>query len=234
MSTNAVVEKGSSGFLSNVSEWGVPAPSQRAVVIPRLLFMQGMSEVVSEGKAKLGDVIDNLSEEVLGGIDKPLEVIPFKCEELWRIVHAKGGKLKKTIPYDHTNSDLPFEATDEDGDLVKNVYTLRYYVLLPKDIAKGGAVPYIVEFKSSASLKAGKKIYTQMYVKNPAANLPPVTNSFNISTFKTNGPDGQPYAATDAKIGRRISETEYKTAFKWYQTLQSTETQVHGDDDVPF
>lgn len=235
MNTDVALEKASSGALTTpkASDWGAPPPSQRAVIIPRLLVMQGMSEIVSNGKAKLGDIADNLSEEVLGGVDKPLEIIPFKCEEIWRVIHAKGGKLKKTLPYDHTTSGLPFEETDEDGDQVKNVYTLRYYALLAKDIAKGGAIPYIIEFRSSASLKAGKKIYTQMYVKNPASGLPPVTHSYDVTTFKTSGPDGQPYAATDVRINRKISEKEYATAFRWFKTLQVEETQAYGDDE-PF
>ena len=69
------------------------------------------------------------------------------------------------------NDNLPWNDK-ENGIEIKRVRRMNFYVMLPKQIDAGTAVPYVLSFKST-SYREGKKLFTQMYMRNRKANLPP-------------------------------------------------------------
>ena len=228
MDTNSLSVKASSEVanMADVSAWGSQELSSQDIVIPRLLIMQGMSEMVTEGKAKFGDIIDNLEEAVVGSFDTPVEIIPFKLERVWRVQKAAGkGELIRTIPIVSNpespdfNDNMPYDDADkETGEAIRNFRAFRYYVVLAKDVEEGTfTLPYMVEFKST-SLKAGKKLATTMYTKNRAAGLSPAARVFELSLSKQSNDNGT-FAVFDVKATRASNKDEQSHAFDWFKQL---------------
>lgn len=239
MSTTDLLVKESSGSLtdsSDVDAWGSQELSSNDINIPRLLVMQGMSEMVTDGKAKFGDIMDNLEEKCVGGFDKPVEIIPFKLERVWRVQSAEGkGELIKTVPVvsnpesPEYNDDMPFEGVNEEtGEAVKNYRAFRFYVLLASDVEEGSVLPYMIEFKST-SLKAGKKLATTMFKKNPAAKLIPAAKVFELSVSKQSNDQGT-YAVFDVKATRMSTDEEINHAFTWFKVLNQGEHKVAEEE----
>ena len=83
-STEVVETKGTEvvNAEQDLNAWGDAPVSARDIIIPKILAMQGLSELVTDGKAKFGDFVDSVTHQVLGSIDKPLEFVPFHMTKL--------------------------------------------------------------------------------------------------------------------------------------------------------
>ena len=78
----------------DLSAWGVEETTTKDLLIPRLMIMQGLSQNVIDGKAKMGDVVDSMANEVIGGKDKPVKFLPFKVEKIFYVEEWKEGHRK--------------------------------------------------------------------------------------------------------------------------------------------
>lgn len=229
-----IANKEPSALATDTGEWGQTEISHQDIIIPRILAMQGMSDMVTSGKAKFGDMVENLNEERLGGIDEPFEIVPFKLERMWRITSGDGKELKDMFPIDSNpvsetyNDNMPYEGVDESGEPIRRYRALRFYVMLPKELENGGALPYLIEFKST-SLRAGKKLATQMFTKNRMANLNPAAKTFELSLSKQSNDNGT-YSVFDVKVSRDTTDEEMVAAFKWFKALQGGGVKVKEED----
>lgn len=202
----------------NLNEWGAGDVSSRDLVIPKILAMQGLSELVSEGKAKLGDFVDSVSGEVLGSIEKPVEFIPFHMEKKWIISRKKKGEGKFEFErYEDVtaqNMDYPFEA-QEGEDTIKYEYTLQFYVLLPHDTS----MPYVISFKST-SLRSGKVLSTQMYVRNRAAGLVPPAYVMELGGKKEKNDKGT-FIVMETKPKGKTPDNLLIECLNWYKVIKA-------------
>jgi hypothetical protein len=74
---------------TNLGDWGSADVSASDVIIPKILCMQATSELVAEGKARMGDFVDSITHEVLGSVDSPIKFIPFHMEKVWIVSEKK-------------------------------------------------------------------------------------------------------------------------------------------------
>ena len=103
---------------------------------------------------------------------------------------------------------------------------------LPSELEEGGALPYMIEFKST-SLRAGKKMATQMYTKNLASGLSPAAKVFVLSLTKEQNDKGT-FAVFDVAVDRNSTGDEQAEALKWFKLLGSGAAKVHEEgDDLP-
>lgn len=227
---------------SSVDDWGGSEMSGRDIVIPKLLLMQSTSDMVADGKAKLGDIIDSLTGEILGGLDKPIQFIPFHMEKVWIISSKKPTdsrfNFEKYEPVTAQNQGYPF--IEKIGDIeMKYEYTLQFYVLRPEDMS----LPYVVSFKSTSS-RAGKILSTQMFVRNKAAGLVPPAYTMGLGSHKDKNDQGT-FAVMDVKAERKSTQEEIESAFNWFKIIKEGKTQVAPeqttdnrtgfvDENVPF
>jgi hypothetical protein len=236
MSTTGLSVKESSGTaLANPADleaWGAPEVTAQDIIIPRILVMQGMSEMVTNGDASFCDIMENLNESKLGDVKNPVEVLPFKLEKVWRITDETGKEVKAIVPETVENAGWAYQGHDEEGVPVKRYRAFRFYCLLVRDLESGEALPHMIEFKST-SLRAGKKMATQMFTKNRMVGKSPASKVFAISVTKQQNDQGT-FAVMDVKTGRDASEEEEALAFDWFKTLRGAAHAVHGDDEVPF
>lgn len=210
-------------------DWGTNESSSSDIVIPKIQLMQGMSQKVIAGEARLGDYVDSVSGEVLGSVEKPLEVIPFHMEKFFVVQKLEKVKGKEKYVYDHiekitpANENAPWDYEHE-GAKFKRVYTRNFYVLVP-----GQVLPYVVGF-SSTSAKAGKELATEMFVKNVMQGKAPCASKILLGG-KIESNDSGTYAVKGIKVSGPTTQEEIALAFQWFQTVSKQETKVDAGED---
>ncbi len=219
-------------------DWGVPTTPSQDMVVPKILPMQGMSKLVMDRKAMIGEFRDSLSGNLLGSIDKPIEVIPFYLQKVWDVkLQEEDGSYKyaKTIPLvedpmaEGYNDNLPWEG-EEDGRKVQRIRRMNFFVLLPHEISGGGAMPYVLSFKST-SLKEGKKLYTQMYIRNFKAGLPPAQFLATIGGNMVTNTKGT-FVVPQVTFGRKATPEELKECLSWIKLVKKGAVKVDTSDDT--
>jgi hypothetical protein len=220
----------------NLDDWGQADMSSQDMIIPKILCMQGLSDLVSEGKAKMGDFADSLSGEVIGSIDKPVKIIPFHMEKIYIISKKESGDR---FEFDRIESvegqNYPFED-EVNGVKYKYEYCMQFYCLRPEDTT----LPYVVSFKST-SLRSGKVLSTQMFVRNRAAGLVPPAYTMELGGKKEKNDKGT-FIIMEAKQAEKTSDELIEQCLNWLRVIKAGKTRVEHEaapsaeasSDVPF
>lgn len=223
-----VVSQESNLPAANLADWGTPQVSTKDIVIPKILCMQGLSQLVVDEKAKMGDFVDSMSEEIIGNYSKkPIEFIPFHMESIWIISKKTKGndfefeKIEKVTPQ---NENMLYNEV-VDGVEYKREYTRNFYVLRPEDMS----LPYIISFKGMSS-KAGKILATQMYVKNAAAGKIPAAFTMELFGNKDKNDKGT-FITLATRTARPSNQEEMAQAFNWYKTVSGGGVKAHEADE---
>jgi len=219
-----------------MSDWGEQQMFGQDIVIPKILPMQSTSDLVQDGKAAMGEFRDSVSGVKLGSISEPVDIIPFHVQKFWDI-HTQNDdgnfQWSRTEPLIENpaipgfNDNLPWEDK-EDGEPIKRVRRMNFFVLLPSEVATGAAIPYILSFKST-SFKEGKKLYTQMYLRNRKSNLPPPAYTFKLSGVKEKNDKGS-YIVLSLELGRASTQAEVAECLTWFKTIQKGGVKVDDSD----
>lgn len=119
---------------------GLPqAPTALAsdIIIPKLLLMQGLSELVNARKAQQGDMVKSTTAEKLGDDKTPVEVIPLTIHNVWMLQEDARGMGKWEFrgyePRTPNNETDPWEFSKA-GTKWKRTKVINLYALLPGDI----------------------------------------------------------------------------------------------------
>lgn len=233
--TKAVAKKEAPGALANLSEAGKKAVAAHKIttdniIIPRILLMQAMSDKVTKGEAKFGELRDTLENKLHGGFDKPLEIIPIHSFETYTQSEKlpSGNRFLGVIPAEG-NEGKPYEET-VDGKTLINMYTINTYVLLPNEIAEGMDLPYLLTFRST-SVRCGKKINTIMYMRNLAAGRDPWAAAITVSTTKTQNDQGT-FGVFDVAGQRAATPEEMARAAHWFGVIDAGKTEIAEEENV--
>lgn len=258
MAKNEVVQKTENKLSTQelANEWGVVAQPSQDMLIPKILPMQLTSVLVSEGKALFGEFRDSINGNLFGTCDKPFEFVPFYIDKAWDMLQMKDGQFQyvKSIPLIENpldagyNDNLPRETQAENdlGILVETKYVRRMnvFVLLSSEIKSGTAMPYVISFKST-SIKEGKKLYTQMYVRNIRSGLPPAAFMFTLSGVKVKNDKGS-YMISTVSLGRQTTTEELTECLSWLKLVRKGAVKVDtsdaegtasasaSDEEIPF
>lgn len=230
MSKSKEVAKKESGVVAqhnNMADWGTPAVSGKDIVIPKILCMQGLSQLVVDEKARMGDFVDSMTDEIIGNYSsKSVEFIPFHLHKIWIISKKVGNDFEFHTIEDVTPANEGRRYNEViDGVEYKNEYTMNFYVLRTEDMS----LPYIISFKGMSS-KAGKILATQMYVRNAAAGKIPPAFVMELSGSKDKNDKGTFITlATSAK--RESSAEEIDNAFNWYKTVTAGGVKAHEAEE---
>lgn len=218
----------------DVAAWGTSDVSSKDIIIPAIYLMQPMSDKVTNGEAKFGELVESLSDQVLGSFEKTLKVIPFHMEKLFVEYDATNPKKKeylRTYAITRENEGLPYEdqGVDREGKKcpITRDYCMRFFVLLPSELESGGAIPYTITFRRS-SLKAGKQMATQMFVKNMAARKSPAAVVMEISVTKETNDEGT-YAILGTKPVGPSEAKHINEAFTWFGIVKAGGAKVTQD-----
>lgn len=133
---------------------------QKDIQIPRILLAQNMSEIVTEGKAAIGDIYDSLSWEVLAKKGTVLEVVPLFHWKTWVLSEEVKGKFefRTIVPWTPSNSDLPWNWTEK-GTNWKRTQCLNFFVMTTASLKK--------EREIMAAVQTGKALPAVLEVAKP-------------------------------------------------------------------
>lgn len=222
--------------------WGSDVNLGQDIVIAKILPMQGLSELVADGKARMGEMRDSLTGAMIAGIDQMFEFLPFHVEKFWDVLketYTKDNKPSGEFKWDHSeplvenpqdpgyNDHLPW-AYEENGLKMKRVRRMNFYGLLVSQIKSGESIPYILSFKST-SFKEGKKLLTQMYLRNRRANLPPCGYVIAIKGMKKENDKGK-FIIPTIELGRKAAPEEIQECWNWMQLVKKGAVKVDDSD----
>ncbi len=220
------------------SAWGSEDVDNSDIIISKILVMQGMSDLVSDRKALIGELRDTLNGKLLGGMVgdkcKPMPFIAFHTFKTWIINHKEtppGAKepkwvFKQQIPMTADNKGWEWNET-VDGVEVRRDKVLNFYVLLPEEIAAGEAFPYLLSFRRT-SYKAGQRISTEGS-KLRALNKPLAQRVFNLGVVEEEGDEGK-YCCLSVELGPQASDAEKAKAYEWYKVMQKATVRIDDSD----
>ena len=108
------------------------------IVIPKVLLMQGLSDLVAERKALQGDIVRSVTAEKLGDDKNPVEFIPLTFQNLYLVSEDQKGDGKKYEfrryePRTAANEDAPWDYI-ENGTKWKRTKVMNLFALLPRDM----------------------------------------------------------------------------------------------------
>lgn len=218
--SKAMAKSNNNLIVPKAGSWGSKVHAEN-LIMPKILLQQKMSERVEDGKAKPGDMVDNLTDDVIGTLDKQIEFIPFRGETQW--IERKNGDFSGILPFEG-NETLPFKDTI-DGQEIERDKVINIFVLLPAI----SDVPYIIPFKRT-SMKAGKKVETRMW-RNEMAGLNPCEYSMKLTAKKVAGDKGT-YYIYEVNTGRKASDKEAIKCYKFNESILSGQRKVDYADEV--
>jgi hypothetical protein len=221
-----LVPQQNSPVTASVAEMGMTG---RDIEIPRILLMQGTSELVGADEMSVGDLVSSADNTILAGIEKPLEIVPVGFYKTIRVMDMSGGtpKFKRLEPWTEAGEALPWEMSE--GDIpVRRYLTFNFYVLLKEEIEAGIAFPYILSFKSS-SLKAGRQLATHIF-KRSTFGKSMYSQSVPITVRKEKKGTNF-YAVMSVGRGTDLRPSEQEEAKKYAEMLKVFSGKVHEDQD---
>lgn len=230
----------------NSNAWGSEGIDASDVVIPKLLLMQGLSEFVAAGEAKSGDIARSTTGEVLGGVNKGVEIIPFMTFKTWKLEENTGSKFeyRGVEPITAENANEPLEW-NVNGKHWRRNRCLNFYVLLPVDIAKEAAamkkletsgdlpdpgdalLPCVLTFQRT-SYGAGKDLATH-FMKAAHFGVPPAVSKFKLTSKLEKNEKGT-FSIFEVEASGKSTTEEIAACKKWYETISQTKVKVVVDD----
>lgn len=200
------------------------------VQMPKALLMQGLSDLVTEGKAKIGEYRDSISGALLGEEKKPVEMLVFDSNKTWVESLQRPGEKKarylRTVPMTAANKDLPYEEDHKEGKLIR-VKTWNYYILIAdKNISE--ATPYALSFSRTASGAARKLglFFSRMNRKG----LDSWSHVIRLTSYTEKNDQGT-FSVPDVELGREAKEEEKLAAEYWYEAMRSSRVKVTVHDE---
>ena len=204
------------GAAENVSASDLPTP--------RILLMQGQSELVMADKARPGQYIDSLEHRVVGSKQKPLEMLIFDMNKTWVIKDRDPSKPANARPdYVRTeqwtaeNSNLPWEQEMPNGHTLLRVLTWNYYgLIVDEDVLSN--TPVVISFRST-SAPCAKKL--NLFAQRHARRSEPSWFSVITLTAEMTTNEKGTFAVADAGVSRPSTEDEREIAEYWYDSVRA-------------
>lgn len=204
------------------------------ILIPNILLMQGTSKWVPED-FNIGDLITSVDEDLLASRGETIEIIPFVMKKTWVIfTDEKTPKWVRNEPWNAANDNLPWQFEEEDPEKgIMQLKRQRNYGFYCFVIGDNGidqfAIPSLINFRSSAGFKPGKKIASHFSTMK-SMGFPGFTVSWVIGS--ENIKDGEKtYQKFTVKKGRNTTEDEGKFIAKWLD-LFATQADKIKDHEV--
>lgn len=218
--------------------------SSADMLMPRVLLMQGSSELVKKSKTKnSGDIIDSVagvtllsSKEAQEG--KKIEMVPLTAYKTWIIDRfdtvTQKWKYHTQQPMKPGEEKLPwdYEEFDEQTKLMnryRRKYRINVYALIKSQIGTEDCLPYLVSFQVFA-LEEGKKITTHM-IKAARNKKYPYCKSFFLSAGTETSKNGDSFEVFRVELGNDVPVEAQKVAHSWMEEIQAGRVVADADDE---
>lgn len=187
------------------------------IVMSKVMMMQGLSQLVMDGKAKFGDFVDSVTEEIIGSIDKPITFVPIHYTKVW-IVRKKVGteyEYSHTEPVTFANK-FEYEYFDN-GIEYKRSPVHKVFAFINGNTS----MPSIIDFKGMSG-RTGKQLATQAWTIGAQQEELPFYNNYELSGIKDKNEKGTFVVLKVSKSNPTDPKTRL-AAYKWLITLEKAE-----------
>lgn len=229
-------------------------------LIPRIALMQGISPLVMERKAQLGDMVRSTTAQKLGDPDKPVRVVPLFVVNSWVNYEKTDDKpiYRGIEPRTAKNEDLPWDYTAEDGCERIRKKSIALFCLLPEDVAASAAeikraraegdapdlekmlMPVVATFQSTSYKTAARPLATFLKTVQAAAQQVPGVVPFHytveLSCLLTKNDKGSFYVYSlgkPKKLDVKNSAEDsavYHAAFDLFKAFHGRSVKVDDED----
>lgn len=202
--------------------------------IPRFYLMQGLSTPVSEGKAAVGEIRESSDNACFATTEEGMQVLPVCVLEFWQRFKIEGSDKKffEEVKVTDQNKHWPYEQVDELGNKIKNDRVFKIYMIPLQD----PSTPRLMTFGRS-SRNAGKKLVTQMGIKNAAKGLSPWGMILSVNPkleSKQIGSKTVKFAAVDVVPVGPASKEQEQMAKKWALDILGKNQSPDALDEIEF
>jgi len=200
------------------------------ILIPKILMMQGLSPLVADEKAKMGELRGSLEGNLLAKKGEQVELIFLKKYKTWVNFSTATGKEEflSIEPFTPANANL----AREEGD-VKRYETLNYYVLSAAELQNESFMPYVISFRST-NYKRGK-IVESFRAKMKEFGKPLCFKTLKLGTEQVENDKGKFYIST-IEEGRDTTDEELSKVKHWFKLidggLRVDDSAEHGETAV--
>lgn len=178
--------------VDNDSFFGLDEITTKDIKIPLIYLAQNMSELVSEGDAKPGDIVDNLNNSVLGSMKSPAQVVPLYFKKSYVVQKLVNGK-KTFLRLDDYDKEREYEEVTNDGT-VYNLPCYNFFCLVKGDEA---FTTYLLSFRGSRNItSAGRPMLSQIMNKWQNLKAAPYNYIFDIGVKKVENEKGSWFVFT--------------------------------------
>lgn len=198
--------------------------------IPMIKLMQGLSDLVKDGKAVIGDYCNSVDGTVLAKRNEPLELILLTQKKYWQVFKVTGdGRDDKewigTEEYSAETANYPYEEQTAEG-IIRRVKTIDWYVLKANSNGDAifGELPLVFRFQVS-SLKAAKNLNSKLQ-QLKRQGKPRASKVFEF-TSKKNPSDQHGNLIPVIELGRDTTKQELECAAMWTMDLAKATVKVN-------
>lgn len=196
--------------------FGFESVSTKDIKIPIIYIAQNMSDAVSDGNAKPGDIIENLSQKVLGSKDKPAQIIPFYFQKTYQVQKLLNGKKEF-----HANEPFDFERPYEeqrDGTTYYNYPCYNFFVLVNNDETY---TRYVLTFRGSRNINsAGKPMLTAL-MQAYRTKKAPYELVFEVGVKQVENDKGKWFVFTSAQTNLSTNNTAKEYAHSYALDMEN-------------
>lgn len=227
MNTEVAVNKESnlSVNVMDIGAFGIENIISSDLRIPKILLMQNMSDLVSEGKAAPGDLVNSFEQIKIGDAKSPLQIIPFHFTNTWTVKKEVNGKMEFARIEDRFSNDARREYEQVvDGVKYTNHRTLNLFCLIKNGNLQ---VPFMISFMNS-SFKGAAQPFLNKVQLLIAEKRAPAHIIFNLGVNREENEKGKWFsfsleAAKDAS-GKDVynSNEEVLAAYQQYKSLSAS------------
>lgn len=207
--------------------WGTENIEAKDVLIPRIFLAQKMSDVVDKSDVKAGQFYLSTTKEALSGVGQSLEILILNSFKTWTIEQKKGDKYEyhSIEPYSPSQANLPWDF-ELMGVTMRRNETFNYYIVLPKDIESGEAIPALLSFRRT-QVKCAKAI-TSYLMKMKQFKAPACMYVIELSSHLEENDLGS-FHVPQIKQGRKATLDEMSLCKKWYDSISHGSVKIDSE-----
>jgi len=191
--------------------FGFETVTTKDIKIPLIYVAQNMSDIVSEGTARPGDIVENLEKRVLGTKEKPAQVIPFYFQKTYQVKKLINGK-KEFFANEPYTKELPFEE-HKDGETYYNYPSYNFFVLIAGDDTY---TRYILSFRGSRNISSGGRPMLSQLMQNYQVKRAPYEQVFDIGVKLVENEKGKWFVLTATQNKQVLPADKAKEYAKTY------------------
>lgn len=196
------------------------------LLIPKLHLLQGLSKLVGDGSAHIGDIVNTVSKEKVADGKNPVEVFALTTNKTWIESFKEGNKFISQFPYTAANKHFPWEDVDAMGNKIKRDKVLNLYVMVASHVGDPAAIPFVVSFKGK-SFKAAKLI-SNHFNNMQSMKMPPFAKTLKLFS-KVEKNDKGTFQVWDMVLGRLSTKEEMAVCKTWYDRIKNNAASIKVD-----